>query len=153
MGGVMTPLNKRDHQWLAVGNADLLKDVNDVETLQSWYKDAVMLDPTCFQFFEAREWTLGPCMVDETLKMKPVATLQRLRAPNDPCQGFCIRFCEGTINVQQVGKFVERADRHSCIFDSDVPALPKTRDRRVGDTVLPNENGNATSQSSPEARQ
>ena len=30
--GFMTPLNKRDHQWLAVGNADrLLKDVNNVD--------------------------------------------------------------------------------------------------------------------------
>jgi hypothetical protein len=39
----MTPENKRDHQWLAIGNLDwLLKDVNDVETLKSWYDDAVV---------------------------------------------------------------------------------------------------------------
>ena len=79
--GFMTPLNKRDHQWLAVGNADrLLKDVNNVETLESWYEDAVKVDPTCFQFSkEDEDWTIDPCLVDAWLVMKPVATLERLR--------------------------------------------------------------------------
>jgi hypothetical protein len=84
LGKIMTVKNKRDHQWLAVGNAKVLQAVNDVETLEKWYEDAVTVDPTCFQFFEKDEkWTLDPCMVDIPLKMKPVATLVRLRVPDD----------------------------------------------------------------------